>query len=249
MTVDLDRFKAILCDIDGCLIAGDTVLPGARELVVRFGSRLIAISNNSTDTPQTLEARLVRLGLLIPAERIVLAGATAIDKIASDAPGARLALFGSPALAAWALAKGLVLVDYDADFALLTRDVDFNYERLERMVRLLQAGAQLIVANIDASHPAADGGLVPETGALLGAIRICLPGLEYRAIGKPEEVLFHIALRKVGVEPFEAVVIGDNPATDGEGARRLGIAFAAIGEGAAQNIADLISPPRPQFVR
>ncbi|ERF84675.1 HAD hydrolase-like protein [Bradyrhizobium viridifuturi] len=240
MRVRLDHFKAILCDIDGCLIAGDTALPGASELVSRFGDRLIAISNNSTDTPETLAARLARLGLALPADRIVLAGATAIDEIAMASPEARLALIGSATLAARASMRGLVLTDRDADFALLTRDVDFTYERLERLVRLLSAGTELIVANIDATHPAADGGLVPETGALLGAVKTCLPGLRYRAIGKPEEALFRAALLKAGVESCEAIVIGDNPETDGEGARRLGIAFAGIGNGSARNIAELM---------
>lgn len=238
--MNLDRFKSILCDIDGCLIAGDTTLPGAAELVSRFGDRLIAISNNSTDTPKTLEARLGRLGLEIPAERIVLAGATAIDEIALSSPRARLALFGSRTLADHALSTGLVLVEDHADFALLTRDVNFSYERLVRLLRLISAGTKLIVANIDATHPGSDGGLVPETGALLGAVRTCLPDLKYRAIGKPEEALFRIALRKAGVGAHDAVLIGDNPATDGEGAHRLGMAFAAIGNGAARNIAELM---------
>lgn len=241
--MNLEGFKSILCDIDGCLIAGDTTLPGAAELVSLFGDRLIAISNNSTDTPQTLEARLARLGLAIPAERIVLAGATAIDEIALISPHAKLALFGSQALASYAVSAGLVLVEEHADFALLTRDVNFSYERLVRLLRLIRAGTKLVVANIDATHPAADGGLVPETGALLGAIRTCLPDLKYRAIGKPEEALFRIALCKAGVGVRDAVLIGDNPATDGEGAHRLGMAFAAIGNGAARNIAELMQRP------
>ena len=167
---------------------------------------------------QLLRPAQVGLGRL--ADRIVLAGATAIDEIAMASPEARLALIGSATLAARASMRGLVLTDRDADFALLTRDVDFTYERLERLVRLLSAGTELIVANIDATHPAADGGLVPETGALLGAVKTCLPGLRYRAIGKPEEALFRAALLKAGVESCEAIVIGDNPETDGEGARR-----------------------------
>ena len=240
MSTGLDRFKAILCDIDGCLIAGDAVLPGAFELISRFGDRLIAVSNNSTDTPESLQLRLAALGLAIPAERIVLAGATAVDEIATAFPGARLTLFGSPILASYALSKGLVLVERDADVALLTRDVDFRYERLEQLLRLIRAGTALIVANVDATHPAADGALVPETGALLSAVCTCLPDLQFRVIGKPEAALFRIALRKAGVEIYDAILIGDNPTTDGEGARRLGMAFAAIGNGAARDIADLI---------
>lgn len=248
MSLALDRYEAILCDIDGCLLAGERVLPGARELVSRFGARLVAVSNNSTDTPQTLGAHLARLGLPIPPERIVLAGATAVDQIAAHAPGARVTLCGSAQLAAYARGQGLVLVERDPDMVLLTRDIAFSYARLEHVVGLLRAGARLVVANIDATHPSAEGGLVPETGALLAAIITCLPGLRYQVIGKPEAALFDIALRKTGSRADRSILIGDNPATDGEGARRLGIAFAAIGRGGARDIAELLEPLQPQEV-
>ena len=77
----LDRFDTILCDLDGCLISGDVVLPGAAEFVAWAGERLVVLSNNSTDTPETLSTRLGTLGLKIPAERIVLAGTAALDHL------------------------------------------------------------------------------------------------------------------------------------------------------------------------
>lgn len=147
---------------------------------------------------------------------------------------------------AYARARGLMLIEREADTVLLARDVDFTYSRLEHMVVLLRAGARLVVANIDATHPTADGGLVPETGALLGAITACLPDLTYQVIGKPEAALFEIALRKAGARPDRAILIGDNPATDGEGAWRLGMAFAAVGHGGVRHIADLLPAREPE---
>ena len=64
----LDRYRALLCDLDGCLVAGDRLLPGARELAGLAGERLWILSNNSTDTPQSLSARLAGLGLDAAAE-------------------------------------------------------------------------------------------------------------------------------------------------------------------------------------
>lgn len=54
----LDDYDAILCDLDGCLISGDRVLPGAGALLDLAGDRLVILSNNSTDTPATLSLRL-----------------------------------------------------------------------------------------------------------------------------------------------------------------------------------------------
>src|SRR5262245_42331458 len=94
----LDDFRNVLCDLDSCLIAGDVVLAGARELLARAGDRLWIVSNNSTDTPATLAARLERLGLSVREDRIVLAGATAVEHLAQRNPGARTAVYGSDAI-------------------------------------------------------------------------------------------------------------------------------------------------------
>lgn len=224
----LDRYRAILCDLDGCLISGETVLPGAGQLAAAAGARLFIVSNNSTDTSETLSARLGRLGLCVPPERLVLAGATALEMLAREMPGARVALFAAPALCAYAEAAGLVLDEATPEVAVLARDTGLTYPRLAGLVRHASAGVPLVVTNPDASHPAADGAPVPETGALLHAVQACLPDLHVRIVGKPETTLIDEALRRAGAAPGEALFIGDNPATDGAGAARAGLDFALI---------------------
>lgn len=237
--MDLAGYRAILCDLDGCLISGDIVLPGAAGLIEAAGERLVIVSNNSTDTPATLSDRLFAMGLDVAPARIVLAGTGALEMIAAEAPGARLAVFGAETIRAHAAHLGLAVVEDAPEVVLLARDRAFTYARLERLIALVRGGARLVVTNIDASHPAPDGGVVPETGALLEAVKVCLPGLAYRAVGKPDAGLFQRALAAVGAAPGEAVFIGDNPATDGEGARRLGMEFVLVGGGAPDAWRDL----------
>src|SRR5580700_7839637 len=98
----LDRYRGLLCDLDGCLLVGGKPLPGARELVAYAGNRLIIVSNNSTDTPATLAAKLARLNVPVAPERIVLAGATAVEYLAGTAPGARVAIYGALAILRYA---------------------------------------------------------------------------------------------------------------------------------------------------
>ena len=237
--MNLAGYRAILCDLDGCLISGDTVLPGAAELLAVAGARLVIVSNNSTDTPTTLSARLAAIGLEVSPSSIMLAGTAALEIIADGSPGARICVFGSLAIREYATALGLVHDEAEAEFVLLARDRDFSYSRLERLIRLVGKGARLVVTNIDASHPAPDGGVVPETGALLEAVKACLPGVSYRAVGKPDAGLFEAALRTAGAAPGEVLFIGDNPATDGEGARRLGMDFALVGRAGSGGWRDL----------
>jgi ribonucleotide monophosphatase NagD (HAD superfamily) len=50
-------------------------------------------------------------------------------------------------------------------------------------------------------------------------------------IGKPEPTLFEAGLKLLGLEAREVAMVGDNPVTDGEGARRLGLRFFQMREG------------------
>ncbi|MFN3273220.1 MAG: HAD-IIA family hydrolase [Paracoccus sp. (in: a-proteobacteria)] len=224
----LDDYDAFLCDLDGCLISGSVVLPGAQELLDYAGDRLIILSNNSTDTPDTLSARLNMLGLRAPAARIVLAGTAALDHLA-QLPDMRLRLYGSDALRSYAERLGLSLEDHDPTHVLLTRDEGYDYNDLRDTLGLLVNGARLFIANPDESHPGADGAPVPETGSLLAAILSILPDLPYTVIGKPEAGLYLAALARLPDTLRRVLAIGDNPKTDAAGARRLGLDCALVG--------------------
>ena len=237
----LDRYRAVLCDLDGCLVAGKTVLSGTGDLLAAVGERLFILSNNSTDTPATLSARLADLGLDVDAARIVLAGTTAVAHIAASTPGARVAVYGSAAIADHVAACGLEVSDTVPDVVLLTRDTAFTYDRLNRLVRQLENGARLIVSNIDVTHPGADGHVVVETGALLKAVTACLPGVPFEAVGKPGPMIYEAALARAGARRGEVLAIGDNPETDGRGAATVGIDCVIIGRDAAGDFPDLPS--------
>jgi HAD superfamily hydrolase (TIGR01450 family) len=239
----LDRYRGLLCDLDGCLVMGGKPLPGARELVAYARDRLIIVSNNSTDTPATLAAKLARLNLPVPPERIVLAGATAVEFLAATARQARVAIYGAPAIARYARSLGLAVDDDRPDFVLLARDRHFSYARLHRLVRQIEHGADLIVSNLDISHPGPGRVRILETGVLLAAVRACLPGLKYQAVGKPLPALYQAAMRRISAARDECIAIGDNPATDREGARCVALPCLLVGSDPAahfQNLAELM---------
>jgi HAD superfamily hydrolase (TIGR01450 family) len=235
----LARYRAILCDLDGCLVSGETVLQGAPAFIEGAGARLMVLSNNSTDTTASLSMRLARGGLSVVPERMVLAGVAAVELVARRSPGARVFVCGSGATVGYAAACGLQVYENTPEYVILTRDTGFTYGRLQAVLGHLTHGARLVVANVDATHPGANGVPVPETGALLAAVRECLPGQEFEVVGKPEPALFRVALERLGVGPDEAVLVGDNPATDGAGAKAAGVDFIQIGKGDGARFRDL----------
>jgi pyridoxal phosphatase len=218
----------VLCDLDGCLIAGDRALPGAARLVAASGARLWIVSNNSSDTAATLAARLAHLGLNIPAQRIVLAGEETLRALAQTRRGARVALFAAEPLLALADDLGLLRTDLDPDVAVLARDPGLTLVRLSRLAALVHKGVPLYLTNPDPSHPGPDGTPVPETGALLAALATVVPAVATLCLGKPAPDLVRIALARAGAAPGEAVFLGDTPETDGAAARAAGVPFIHV---------------------
>lgn len=228
------KAAAVLSDLDGCLISGDTMLPGTSDLVRRAGDRLWVVSNNSSDTAETLSEKLLaKFNLSIPASRIFLAGEQSIRLLAKDRRGATVALYASAPLRRLAQDLGLwVTRGQDSavlpDLVLLARDHDFSLRDLERLMRLVYLGVPVQISNCDLIHPAADGAPVPETGALLAALKVAFPELNAPSIGKLDPHLINIALQRAGVRPQDAIFLGDTDATDGAAARAAGVPFVLI---------------------
>lgn len=223
------RARAVLCDLDGCLAESNLPLPGAAAFARHLGERLYIVSNNSTHDPLGLSQELALQGLEVPPHRIVLAGPLAVETIARRRPGCRVLIAGGAVLRARARSLGLTPAWRDVDAVLLARDTGFTYERLEAIVGALAAGADLYAVNPDVSHPGRHGRIVPETGALLAAVRACLPEVHCTVIGKPRPALYVEALRRAGCTADQAIMIGDSPSTGISGARLLGMDALLVG--------------------
>ncbi|EEX12277.1 hydrolase, haloacid dehydrogenase [Citreicella sp. SE45] len=222
----LDGAQRILCDLDGCLVSGARVLPGVAGFVRRHAERLVIVSNNSTDTAETLSRRLAGLGLMLPAGRMVLAGEAALGMAQRRVPSGRLLLLAGAVMQARARALGLDPLAATPEAVVLCRDA--SRSQLEAAMPLLARGLPLIVANPDLTHPGEDGPVI-ETGALLALLEACVPRARSCVAGKPSAHLFRVALGPVA--PEAAVMIGDNPDTDIAGARRLGMPSIHVGPG------------------
>lgn len=213
----------VVADLDGCLAADHAPLPGAEDFVRRTAGKLVVASNNSTHSARQLADILRGRGLPVAADRLILAGELAVRMVAQRHPGARVMLLGTDAICETAQLAGLQLVKEAPEVVLLTRAVTVRFPQLEAAIAALHGGAALVVANPDLSHPGAAGVPRIETGALLALFKSVLPRLEPLVIGKPEQSLFLAALALDGVRPECAVMVGDNAATDIEGAQRIGM--------------------------
>lgn len=230
---------AILLDWDGCVMIGDTIVPAARNFMRQYVEKMVILSNNSTHLPEDFSRILDRSEVHVSTSRIVLAGVETLRWVARQPP-ARIMLLASTRIKSYARELGLNLVRENPEVIVLMRDARFTYAKLDRAINALRGGARLIVANGDHTHPGAGGRIVPETGALLAAIKTCVPDADTTTIGKPGPFLFERACAVAGVLPQQAVMIGDNPDTDVMGAVDYGIHPILIGPRSTVSLEDLI---------
>lgn len=221
----LTAAHAALIDLDGTLLAGDRLLPGAADFLRDPPCPFAIVSNDSEHTPAQLARKLRSLGVVVPADRFILAGMVAIDGLARRAPGEATMVLGSPAMRHAARDAGLLVTDNAPRRILLMRDRSFTYARLAAAAAAIFDGAAVTLACPDLSHPGRRGEPVPEAGALAAALRACAGPFELEIIGKPEPTLFAAGAQRLGVNPEDCIMVGDNPNTDGLGAARMGMQF------------------------
>ena len=233
----------ILMDWDGCIAVANRPRPDALAFMASRAERIAVVSNNSTHLPSDIADILARSGVRISPERILLAGAVAVSRTATRF-GVRALMLCSDRLRRHGVQSGLDLSTGRPDVVLLMRDPRFSYARLQRAVRAVERGARLIVSNPDLTHPGPRGRRVPETGALLAAISSCIGSATARIeiVGKPFPPLFQLACDALRVEPSDAVMIGDNIATDVTGSRALGIESVLVSPGSSLTFRDLLEP-------
>jgi HAD superfamily hydrolase (TIGR01450 family) len=212
----MQDYRAFILDLDGVIYRGERLLPGAREFVSwadANGRKLIFLSNNSFATPDEVTAKLVRLGAPHPEGRVLTAGDAAARHIAARHPGGSVFVLGLPAVEGMAERAGLRVVWRDGidgpppDALLVGLDFNLSYDRLRRGLRAILSGSDFIAVNRDPMLPV-EGGLDPGTGSIVAALEYA-SGRKAEIVGKPEPGVMLEALRAMGAEASETLVIGD----------------------------------------
>src|SRR3990170_3542022 len=99
----ISLFDALLADLDGVVYAGPHAIPGAVDSLQQLaglGVGLGYVTNNASRTPAQVAAHLRELGAPAEDHQVVSSSQAAAELLASLlAPGSRVLITGSPALA------------------------------------------------------------------------------------------------------------------------------------------------------
>ena len=207
--------KSYICDMDGVLVFGSQVVPGANEFIRRLqeaGSKFLVLTNNSLYTPRDLYVRLLRIGLEVPQDAIYTSALATAHFLHNHNPGGSAYVIGEAGLTTALHDVGFILTDQAPDYVVLGETTSYSFERITQAMRLVAAGARFIATNPDVSGPG-EGGMVPATGAVAALISAAT-GVQPYYIGKPNPLIMRTALRTLDAHSEDSVMVGDRMDTD-----------------------------------
>ena len=235
--IDLKKKRLFLFDLDGVLLKGKErpVKIGGTKVVERIretGKKLLVLTNNSTDTVETVHARLERVGVPIRREEILTSARLTAEYARKKFGRATYFLIGEEGFEEELRRQGLTRTfGSRADLVLVGLDRKLTYRKLDEAVRAAAGGAQIVATHSAAMYMSRYGPAVAG-GPILRAVEYA-SGTNGVAIGKPSPLMFEIALEKAGCGRGDAVMVGDQEDTDVTGARKAGIDAVLVLSGVA----------------
>lgn len=233
----LPNIKGLIIDMDGVLWhdtkpLGDLVkiFNHIREMNLKF----VLATNNATKTVEEFLLKFTKFGVKLNEEQLLnSAQATGIYLQENFGEGTVVYVVGQPSLEETLRSFGMVINDDKDHCEVVVASLDYQltYEKLKKASLLIQSGCEFIGTNRDRALPTPEG-LIPGAGTVVGALEIA-SGKQATIIGKPEPLLYKMALTRLGLAPDEALAIGDRLETDIAGAQAAGIHTALVLSGAS----------------
>jgi len=228
-------FSAILLDMDGVLFHGMNPIDGAIDFMQSIAHiPHVFITNNPIRLPEAMADKMAEIGFKRPDEkRIITAGEATAAWLAQQKPEFRFFAIGADGLHK-SLAKYGYADKDNADFVVVGEGEGLDYTSITIGLSLIiKQGAKLISTNPDTSVDAFYRGkraIMPGGGALVAPF-IVATGKQPITIGKPNPLLYEIALQELNVKADACLMIGDRPDTDILGAQQLSIQTALVRTG------------------
>ncbi len=213
----------LLLDIDGTLLAGDgTALPGAREAVgamQRAGVPYLLATNTTRMPVRSIRERLLAQGIDVPQDRILSATRAAVDWLKARGAASVMMLLPDPCREDFA---GMDLDAASPEYV-VAGDLGrgWSFDVLQGAFRVLLGGAGLVAIQKNRYWNPGTGPTL-DAGPFVAALEYAA-GMKATLVGKPSPAFFATALARLGIQPHQAVMVGDSVVNDVAGAQAAGL--------------------------
>ncbi len=215
MMNELRKKQGFICDMDGVIYHGNKVLDGVQEFInwlIDNDKKFVFLTNSSEKTPHELSMKLGRMGLDVGASHFYTSAMATAEFLHSQSPGSTAYVIGEAALTKALYDHGIYMNDVNPDYVIVGETSTYSFEKIEKAINLVLAGAKLIGTNPDITGPT-EKGIMPATGALISPIEMAT-GKKAYFVGKPNPLMLRHGLNKLNCHSQEIAFIGDRMDTD-----------------------------------
>ncbi len=212
---ELKNKQGFICDMDGVIYHGNKVLDGVQEFInwlIDNDKKFVFLTNSSEKTPHELSMKLGRMGLNVGASHFYTSAMATAEFLHSQSPGSTAYVIGEAALTKALYDHGIYMNDVNPDYVIVGETSTYSFEKIEKAINLVLAGAKLIGTNPDITGPT-EKGIMPATGALISPIEMAT-GKKAYFVGKPNPLMLRHGLNKLNCHSQEIAFIGDRMDTD-----------------------------------
>lgn len=216
-------YKGYLFDIDGTIVLGDILIPGAKEKIEELrecGKKIGFYTNNSSKNPKSYIGKFKKLGIEVELKEIITAGAVLADYLVNNCKNKKIFMVGTKDFKEYCKGMGIKILDEEDEFdfseieiVVVTLDSELNYKKLEIACKLLHGDVEYLAANEDLVYPVEAGVFLPDCRAICNIIELCTKKIP-KYFGKPKKVMLDYALRNLNLSKEETVIVGDRLYTD-----------------------------------
>jgi HAD superfamily hydrolase (TIGR01450 family) len=250
----LDRYDALLVDLDGTVFRGGVPVDGARAGLA--GRASVYVTNNASRSPQQVAEHLTSIGFEVePADVLTSAQAActlAASMLEDSAPaggGTRPTAYVVGAasfrdLATYAGFRVVDSADEHPDVVLHGHSPENNWSMLSEAALAVRGGAVYVASNLDTTLPS-ERGLLIGNGSLVAAV-VSATGVTPHSAGKPGPAMFEVAARQLGAE--RPLAVGDRLDTDIAGGIAAGMDTLCVLTGVSGHREILHTTWRPTWI-
>ena len=241
------ELKGVIFDLHGVLEFGGKIYPGAAELLNSLRQKRVPfriLSNSTLESRKSCAAKLSGRGITVHEDEVVTASFATAQYLKTLHPTSCCIMLKREGLDEFQ--------DFQQDSEnpeyIVVGDFreDFNFQNLNKALRLLYKGAKLIVMIpeiIDNS-----GGELELTVGAYGKMLEEAANVKATYVGKPNRYVFEIALNTMGnIERNKILMVGDRISTDILGAKDAGLKTALVKTGEFRE-SDLEYPVMPDYI-
>jgi len=202
--------KIYLIDLDGTLYRGNEPIEYAAEFIDylnRNNRKYLLTTNCPLNGPEEIVMKLKTMGIAATTDKVLTSGMACRDYLLEHYFGKNVFVIGSPSFRKLLCNSGIQLTDEYSDVVVIGYDQQTTYSQIKQACINILNGAEFISTNMDNVIPFGKT-FIPHTGAITSAVGYAV-NKEPVVIGKPNQHMFNSAVKILGCNREDCIVIGD----------------------------------------